>query len=81
MALSVDFAAQVDHHPLRVQRVVFAGESFGQIGIALPVRFQVAIGEPRPAVAVAPAEAAMRQRVQPRPWRIISPVGSALPTK
>ncbi len=28
---------QIDHHPLWMQRVTFAGEAAGQIGIALPI--------------------------------------------
>src|SRR5947209_19939674 len=57
-----DFAAEVDHHPLRMARVVFASEGFRQVRITFPVRFQIAVGEPRPAVSVSSAEAAMRKR-------------------
>ena len=61
-----DLRPQIDHHPLRMQRVIFASERLGEIWIALPVRVEVAVGEPRPSIAVPPTEAAMRQRVCPR---------------
>ena len=48
-----------------MQRVVLAGEGLGEIGIALPVGGLVAIGEARPAVAVALGCAAMGQRIGP----------------
>ncbi len=55
-----NFAAQIDHHPLRMQRVVFAGKGFREVRITFPVGFRVTVGEPRPAVSVAPAEATVR---------------------
>ena len=42
MRIRVDvlFLVERDHHPLRMQRIVFSGELLGQIWIALPVRLQ-----------------------------------------
>ena len=42
--IDIDLRAQVDHHPLRMQRVIFAREGFGQVWIALPVGIRVAVG-------------------------------------
>jgi len=39
--------AQVDDDPLRMQRVVFVGERIGQVRIALPESFWIAIREAR----------------------------------
>src|SRR5271157_1589206 len=64
--IDVNLAAQVNNDPLRMQRVVFAGESLGQVRIALPVGLGISIGEPRPSIAVAAAETAMGQGRRPR---------------
>ena len=57
---------QIDDHPLRMQRIVFAGEAASQIGIALPVGIGVAIGQHRVVAPVISAgHAAVRQRVTP----------------
>ena len=57
---------QVDNHPLRMKRIVFARVRLRQVGIALPVGVQVAIGESRVAdhiCAVIVSDAAMRQGI------------------
>lgn len=41
-----DLAAQINHYPLGVQRVIFASKGFGEIGITLPIRFHVAVSKP-----------------------------------
>src|SRR5208283_3904784 len=61
----LQLSAQIDHDPLRVHRVVFAGEWLRQVGIALPIAREVAVGEPRPAVAIALAETAVWEGVSP----------------
>src|SRR6202453_4392138 len=57
----VYLAAEIDHHPLGVERIVLAGESVGQIRITLPIGFGIAVGEAGPSIAIAAAESAMRQ--------------------
>ena len=57
---------QVDNHPLRMKRIVFARVRLREVWIALPVGVQVAIGESRVAdhiCAVIVSDAAMRQRI------------------
>ena len=48
-----------------MQRIVLARVGFGEIGVALPVGFQIAVGQTRPAVAVAHGGTAMGKRVSP----------------
>jgi hypothetical protein len=61
--VDVDFGAKVDHDPLRMERIVFAGKGLGEVRIAFPVGFQITVGEAGPAVTIAAAEAAMGKRV------------------
>ena len=60
--VQIDLGAEIDHDPLRMEGVVFAGEGFGQVRIRLPIRLEIAVGEARPSVAVSATEAAMRKR-------------------
>ena len=61
--VDLELAAQIQRYPLRM--VLLAGEGFRQIRIALPVGVQISVGEPRIAVAIAIAEAPVRQRRGP----------------
>ena len=56
------YAAEIDDHPLRMRRILVAGEGLGQVGIAFPVGVHVAVGDARITVihAVVAGEAAMR---------------------
>ncbi len=63
--IDIRLAAEIDHHPLRMQRIIFTSELASQVRIAFPVRLGIAIGEPRPSVSIAAAESAMRQRIGP----------------
>ena len=57
---------QVDHNPLRVQGIILTGESFGQVGIALPISIGVAVSEPRVAIAIRLRKTCVRQRIAER---------------
>ena len=66
---------QIDHHPLRMERIRFASEWLCEIGIALPVGIQIAVIEAGEAVEFRPAvsgEAAMLQGIA---IRMPDPIG------
>src|SRR5579864_4513559 len=58
-------SSQVNYHPLRVEVVIFPGESASEIGIALPERARLTIRQPRVAAfgAAVAGVAATRQRI------------------
>ena len=75
--VDVGLRAQIDHHPLGMQRIVIAGVRFGQVRIALPIGLQIAIGQARPAVTVALGGAAMWERIGPGMANRIAQFGAA----
>ena len=73
-------AGKVHDHPLRITGIVFAGEWFCQIGIALPVSLLVTVRDAGIAVrigAVVPRETSMRKVVAERMPNKIARLGVA----
>src|ERR1700730_14191502 len=64
--LQILLAGEIEDDPLRMRRVVLAGETLREIGVALPERPLVAIGQARIADrirTVIAGDAAARQRI------------------